>query len=656
MVGKKAFVSHVDSHLGKVLCKRLHQAEYEVNGTSSDVSAKTAKWANVVQSNNVEQLRKHLMESDVVVYQLEDSVSEATSALKVLMNGHYDEEKTFILISSTMTWSETEAAALAEKAEAAEAGDDESNPEEQEEKEQPSYTEEEYTKRVPHVKYQLWKELEKLCKKANSETLHTYCIFSGLQYGMGEDKLHPIFKQAWHLSDEGLPIFDKGANIVPMVHVQDLASLAFRLGTIDAPIEGQRYFFAVDEGNASWKDIIGAINTNLGNGKAFSVPKHDLILYENVEHFIINLKVEIGKMGEVLEEDEWVSKTGFIENIGKVVDEFKKERKIQPLRAAVLGPPMSGKSFFGRELAAHYRVPCFSIYDIIKDYEGQIDQLNDELMRLKFTQKEARTREKLLELRQKRAEAAAAAEGEDAEGKDEDAQEDKLKDDESDDEIFDDDLLQELERVGKEEGAPEEEEPEETEEMAAVKEQIGVVSRILALREKEAKDEEPEAANPKDKKKDKGKAAPPPAAEEDKKAKAPPRYSDRCLAFMVRWKLCQPQSRNQGYILDGYPKTVKQARFLFEDGQPGDNPAEGAEDEEEPALEDEKKPMDETFFPDYLVNLKASDTFLTERLLKVVNQHPHNNSADFQQRLEFYKTHNPVRYIFVIVKKKYHQN
>eukprot|EP01063_Lacrimia_lanifica_P022544 TRINITY_DN30098_c0_g1_i1.p1 TRINITY_DN30098_c0_g1~~TRINITY_DN30098_c0_g1_i1.p1 ORF type:complete len:843 (+),score=385.75 TRINITY_DN30098_c0_g1_i1:51-2579(+) len=648
MSGRKAFVSHVDSHLGKVLCKKLAQQNYEVRGTLGEIGATSAKFAKVVDTTDVQTLKKSLLDADVVVYQLEDSAEAATAALKVLMSEHYEVEKTFVLVSSLLTWFETETAMKME-AEQDDGEDEEGDAADDEPKEQPTYTEEEYSKRVPHVKYQLWKEVEKLCKRANSETLHTYCVFGGLQYGLGEDKLHPIFKQAWHLAEEGLPLFAKGDNVVPTVHVSDLASLVLKLGTADAPFD-QRYYFGVDEGNCSWKTIIGSVNQQLGNGKTFAVPTCDYVLYENVEQFTINLKVELGKMGEIVEEEEWVSKAGFVENAANIVQEFKEARGITPLRAMLVGPPVAGKSFYSRELAKHYRVPCYSVFDIIKDYEGQMAELTEELQRLKFEQKEKILHEKLKDLRAKKKEEAAAAAAEEAAGGDGEDGEgdaappkevDKLKEDSDEDELFDDDLLAELEK-NKEDGAEEPEE-EETEQMLAVKEQLAQVTRVLQLKEKVKGDEDPEPANPKDKKKGAAAAKPPPPTD-DAAVKADARYSDRCLAYMIQWKLSQPQSKNQGYILDGYPKTVKQARLLFEEGLPGDLPAEGEEDAEEPELEEEKKPVVDGVFPDYLLHLKASDTYLTERVQKLMKANdPHNEPMNFQKRLEFYKVNNPSR-------------
>jgi adenylate kinase len=104
---------------------------------------------------------------------------------------------------------------------------------------------------------------------------------------------------------------------------------------------------------------------------------------------------------------------------------------------------------------------------------------------------------------------------------------------------------------------------------------------------------------------------------------------------MVRWKLTRTSSRNQGYILDGFPKTIKQARYVFEDIalEVPDDP-----DEPEPSLEEEK-PCADNIFPEFLIHCKASDTYLLERLQRTQFEHPHNNSEDFQRRLDFYKLH-----------------
>eukprot|EP01062_Namystynia_karyoxenos_P058355 TRINITY_DN49916_c0_g1_i1.p1 TRINITY_DN49916_c0_g1~~TRINITY_DN49916_c0_g1_i1.p1 ORF type:complete len:909 (+),score=488.48 TRINITY_DN49916_c0_g1_i1:96-2729(+) len=667
-LAKKAFVCDVDTHLGRALCQKL-SADYEISGTTVMDSDEPQKWTSaLVQRDQAHLLKKTILDSDLVVVQLlgQENVVDATAALKVLMNSHYENEKTFILVSSVMTWFETQQAA---EKEAEEAKQDEEEGEEAEgepeEKEQPTYTESDYNKRVPHVKYQDWKEVEKLCKKANSDTLHTYCIFAGLPYGRGEDKLHPLFKQAWHLRPEGLPCFGTGSSIVPMVHVDDLSNFVFKLAETD-PLP-QRYFFGVDNGNCSWNDVIKAINSpegGMGTGKVNRVPPRDFVLYENVEHFIINLKLEPdGKMGDLLG-DEWKCQSGLVENIGLVVNEYKQARGVTPLRVCILGPPASGKSHYSRVLAKKYKLPHVTILDVIQDYENQCHELQEELERLKRERKEdkikarlKRLKEELKEKKKAEREAAAAADGGgDEEGSpDAEAAQAEDEDDYGDDDdfIFDDELEQELAKEEAEEGGAggdDEDDPDEArvQRKEELEKKLGEVKMVLALKEKEKKEDGDEPPDPKKKGKpaDKGKPKKEPQspAEEDDRPKPPPRYTPKALAFMVQWRLRHPNCRNQGFILDGYPRTVKEARFLFEDGLPGPVPEEpGEEDDEPPALEPgEVKRVDDAFFPDFIVQLRASDTFLTERVQKIQDQ-PHTAPEDFQRRLEAYKVNNPAR-------------
>lgn len=60
------------------------------------------------------------------------------------------------------------------------------------------------------------------CEK---KELNTYVITPGLIYGNGEDILYELFKTVWMDPDAELPIYGEGNNIIPMVHVNDLASI-----------------------------------------------------------------------------------------------------------------------------------------------------------------------------------------------------------------------------------------------------------------------------------------------------------------------------------------------------------------------------------------------------------------------------------------------
>lgn len=44
----------------------------------------------------------------------------------------------------------------------------------------------------------------------------------------------------------------------------------------------------------------------LGTGKTYRVPERDYVLYEHVEHFLVNLKVEAATMASLMaDEEDW---------------------------------------------------------------------------------------------------------------------------------------------------------------------------------------------------------------------------------------------------------------------------------------------------------------------------------------------------------------
>jgi nucleoside-diphosphate-sugar epimerase/adenylate kinase family enzyme len=636
---RKAFVAYLDTLVGSQLAERLIAQGVEVSGIVRDpanIAAVPAKTKKAFRRNDAESVRRALLEADFVAFQLIDSAQDALSAIKLLTTNHYDGEKRFVLISSMMTWYETPPLVDPPK-------DTEDLPEPE------AFTEDQYNRRIPHVKYLTWRESEKLVAASCSDRLKTFVVFAGLPYGKGEELLHPLFKQAWSLAAEGLPIYASGKQIVPMIHVLDLVTFALKLFTL-TELPELRYMFCTDDGNVSVNDMIKAINTTIGNGNTFRVPSHEFALHDNIEQFILNLKVDSQTINTVMSEEEWTAKSGFVENITAVVDQYREARGITPIRAVVLGAPLAGKSFLAHELGAHYEVPVLSIADVIAEYKYQETELREELLRLrqvmidqKVIEKQDERRQAILEER-KAAREAAISEAAQAADVPNDDNDDVEEEEEIEVHLSADELKEIRDAVG---------ENNDDERVQQINEKLEEIKKVLALKIRPAGDASLEPANPKDKKK----AAPPPkkgAAADPKKPAAAAaggsnnnapadgldddgkdvRYQDRALAIMVRWKLTRTNCRNQGYILEGFPKTVKQARVLFED-----NPIDVPDDAEdpEPPLEKEEKPCLESIFPQFVVHLKASDGFLLERLQRVQHESPHNNADDFQRRLGLYK-------------------
>jgi hypothetical protein len=274
-------------------------------------------------NDDTEGFRTRLLANDVVVAVLEDDVYEATCAIRILESTHYNVEKTFVLVSSALTWaytleSERARARLTRQRERAEARDtllegvldeeEEAHDEqdgsgaggaaaaaarasrraarrrELEKRLPPSlreplpgeeedeirelvpdrvFAEDGYAQRVPHPCFQHWHALEHLVKRANSQTLHTYVVFAGLPYGSGEGEsmLYGLLRSAWY--HQTLLQYGPGANAIPMIHVQDLAAILFRLGNSYDTLE-ERYLFAVDQGKVTQRQLLHAVQAKLG--------------------------------------------------------------------------------------------------------------------------------------------------------------------------------------------------------------------------------------------------------------------------------------------------------------------------------------------------------------------------------------------------------
>lgn len=111
------------------------------------------------------------------------------------------------------------------------------------------------------------------------------------------------------------------------------------------------------------------------------------------------------------------------------------------------------------------------------------------------------------------------------------------------------------------------------------------------------------------------------------------RLEDRYIIRFYRMKMLSMPCQNQGFILDGFPKTIEQAQELFKMD----------EDEEEEEEEEKRVPYHKKLMPEQIVALDAGDRFLRERIMalsEAVVHGTHNTEEDFTRRLTAFRTLN----------------
>lgn len=201
---------------------------------------------------------------------------EVDYVIKTLQTTKLEKEKQIILISSIQTWvntppkyeeppeegAEEEEEENKEEDELPESEPEEGEEDEEEEKQQEEeideenevvkkkvvfYKEKDYNLRVPAPRFQYMKTLETLALSSikTQPLLKVYILCAGVLYGLGERIFYEHFKMAWLQNPMKLPFIGEGDNLVPTIHVVDLARLVRRI-VQDKPT-GRPYIFAIDK-------------------------------------------------------------------------------------------------------------------------------------------------------------------------------------------------------------------------------------------------------------------------------------------------------------------------------------------------------------------------------------------------------------------------
>uniref|UniRef100_A0A670ZVR6 Adenylate kinase 7 n=1 Tax=Pseudonaja textilis TaxID=8673 RepID=A0A670ZVR6_PSETE len=446
---------------------------YQIVGTLSQPENTKPDFAMEVYTVCIYELLVRMLECDVIIYNITEDpkqIDEATWAATALHaeSKHFEKQKLFILLSTIMTWAR-------------------SKPLDPEDPEIP-FTEEDYRRRKPHLNFVEHINAEKTIiklGKTNRNKFGTYVVASGVQYGAEERLLHYFFKLSWLGETPTIPCFGDGQNVVPTIHITDLAAV---LQNIADHRPRTNYLIAVDESTQTLERLF--INTA---NKSFL----HFLQQTYLDELFVNLRMEAVFLKENFN-IKWVAQGGIVENIEQVVNEYKLTRGLLPVKICILGPPGVGKTSIAEELCKYYKVHHIKIKEVItKAIENLVKSVE---------------------------------EGEEEEEEEEEEQADNIEE------------AQEL--------------------LDGIKENMEQNSG---------------------------------------------RLDDNYVIRFMKEMLMSMPCRNQGYVLDGFPKIYDLAKDLFNI----------EEEEEDDDMRGKMYHYDKLITPDYVVSLNASDEFLKNRIMNL---------------------------------------
>jgi hypothetical protein len=254
------------------------------------------------------------------------------------------------------------------------------------------FSEKEYMKRVPIEFYKHFKEYEDELLNLKFENLNIVIICAGIPYGGCETIFNYFFKSAWLQNPVKLPYYDEGQNIIPTIHIKDLAKIVKKCVENKPEIP---YVFAFDRTkDKTLKNIIYSISKNIGSGQTESIPydKESIknIVLKDDDFFIDKKKYDKNKLvmnitkhelswtrflgidvmlknSKFIEpEFEWYCKEGIPNNCPKLLKEFCGYRYLRPLKIILNCKNQEYRKLFAEKISKFYNIPIIN-YELMME-------------------------------------------------------------------------------------------------------------------------------------------------------------------------------------------------------------------------------------------------------------------------------------------------
>lgn len=330
-------------------------------------------------------------------------LKEVEEKLKIFKTAKIEENKTIVLVSNVMVWVNTPTKYLKQAVNPVAEDYNEPNEGTEEKKDNSLELQEDkhdvvdelkeeikeipfedldYLTRVPHKDYEAWKSIEDLVLELGSkENLNVYVICAGVLYGNGEKVFEDHFKSAWLEDPPELGYLGDGNNLIPTIHVRDLAKIIKFV--VDTKPE-THYIFGIDNTKDRRQvSIVQSISNGIGTGLIKSIVPQGKPWEQFLSiHVWLKPSVILIPEEEAPSPIEWHSIGGIPGNIHKLNTEFNTSKGLKPIKIFVSGPPASGKTHFSRVLDSEYNIPHIKVHDLITEYLNKHPDPHDEIKEL----------------------------------------------------------------------------------------------------------------------------------------------------------------------------------------------------------------------------------------------------------------------------------